>query len=197
MALIIIFLFILISIVLIAFSVFAMSLSILSVPFVPIRDEAIEPIIKALKLNSQSLLYDLGSGDGKVIFAAYKAQPQAQYVGIEYHFFPHWLAKRKLSKIISQTKINTVIDNLENSTNIELIHNSFFNEDISQATHVFVYLFSSMLDKLLPKLENDLRKGTRLVSCDFTFSKKEPIEVIDIPGGENRKRCKKLYIYEF
>jgi hypothetical protein len=192
MMLIILFLFTIISLALFALAMLGISLSLLDVPFVSVSSEALDTIIKALDLNSQSILYDLGSGDGKVLFACFnfytmKAKPR--YVGIEYHFFPHILATMKLRRLERA--------GISGTENIQLINSSFFKQDLSNATHVFVYLFPSMLDKLLPKLEKELKRGTRLISCDFTFSKKQPIEIIDIPGAEIRKRCKKLYVYKF
>jgi precorrin-6B methylase 2 len=195
MIILLVIIIIVVCLALIALAFLGMSLSLLSVPFVPVSNEALDSIIQALKLNEKSILYDLGSGNGKVLFACFKSEPKADYVGIEYHFFPHLIAKRNMKKLTRWFESLNMVE--VPKQHIQLIHGSFFNKDVSQATHVFVYSFSSMLDKLLPKLEKELKKGTRLVSCDFTFSKKQPIEVVEIPGANKRKRCKKLFVYEF
>jgi hypothetical protein len=170
--------------VLLAIFFIALNLCLMSVPFVPVATAALPSLIDALRLSSASILYDLGSGDGKVLIAAYERYPEARYIGIEKHFVPYSLARWKLR-------------NFHNPSHIELIHGSFFDHDLSSATHVFVYLLLRMLDKLLPKFEKELKKGTRLVSCDFQFSRKQPSEMIDIPGAEKRSLSKKIYVYEF
>ncbi len=185
MTLVFIILFVLLSIALLSLAILGMSLSLLSVPYVPVSSESLEAIIKALNLNTDSTLYDLGSGDGKVLFACFNDQPRARFIGIEYHFFPHLLALRKRNKL-----------SVDKQT-MHFIHGSFFDQNISNATHIFTYLIVSMMDKVLPKLEKELKPGTRLVSIDFPFTQRKAIEIIDIPDAEKRSRCKKIYIYEF
>ncbi|MBX4197707.1 class I SAM-dependent methyltransferase [Candidatus Parcubacteria bacterium] len=184
MEIVISILLLLVMLFLIALAFVAMSLGALRVPYVTTSTKALESIVNALNIEPSSIVYDLGSGDGKVLFACLKRYPEAQYVGIEGHFFPHFLARRKLKKI-------------GNDSHIKFILGNFFKQDLSNATHIFMYLLIPLIDKLLPKLERELKPGTKLVSCDFPFTNKQPKEILDILGTEERGRCKKLYIYEF
>jgi hypothetical protein len=193
---VLILLFCFLAIGLFALSILAKSLSVRTVPFVPVPNLTLEAIVKALNLKSTSVLYDLGSGDGKVLFACAEMQTfsevgpcHTRYIGIEYHFLPHILAKMKLKRFT-----NTYPDRAAQMT---LIHGSMFNYSVHAATHIFTYLLPSMMDQLLPKLEKELQKGTRLVSCDFQFSEKKPIEIIDLLYRTKRDRGKKLFVYEF
>ena len=156
-----------------------MGLARTQVPFIPVRRGVIGNIIDSLDLDTNSVLYDLGSGDGRILFFANKKYG-IKCVGIESAILPFVISKIR-SLFYSGVKI---------------INKDFFKQDISPATHVFVFLYPKIMDKLLPKFEKELKKGTILVSCDFQFSHKVPFKVIEIPKS-GKKLCRKLYIYQF
>lgn len=152
-------------------------------PFVEIPREVLDDIVKALDVKPGSVVYDLGSGDGRVLEACYRKEPKAEYIGIDKAIVPHVYAKLRLRyrKIPSGA--------------IKLLHKNFFRQDLSRATHVYLYLFPGLLKSLLPKLQKDLKPGTRAVSCDFEFPEEfKPVEVIDLhrPAG---KRGRRIYVY--
>ncbi|TSC51988.1 MAG: putative methyltransferase [Parcubacteria group bacterium LiPW_39] len=153
------------------------------VPFVPFPKALLSEVAKVLELNENSKLYDLGCGDGRVLIECHKSQPGARYVGIEKDIIPIVCAKIKLSKI---KKPHT----------ISILRKNFFKQNISDATHIFVYLSPGMMDALLPKLEKELVPGTRLVTCDFAFSQKEPARIINFDRSA-KSRGKRLLVYEF
>lgn len=152
------------------------------IPFLPVRKKILNEIISALELNEQSILYDLGCGDGRILFMAMKANPHILCVGIEIAPFPFLLAKIK--SVFNFSK------------NIRIVYGNFFKINISSASHVFLYLFPEALDKLLPKFEKELKIGSRIVSCDFKFSKRKPNKILEIQSTK-WQRNKKLYVYEF
>lgn len=152
------------------------------IPFVPVRKESLSEIISALELKNRSVLYDLGCGDGRILFAAAKRNPHISCIGIEIAPFPFLLAKIK--KILSASK------------NIQILYGDFRKISVSPASHVFVYLLPEALNDLLPKFEKELKSGSKVVSCDFRFSKREPNKVLEIKSTEQQKN-KKLYVYDF
>ncbi len=152
------------------------------VPFIPVQRKVLDEIFLNLKLEENSVLYDLGCGDGRILFEAKKRNRSISCVGIEIAPFPFLF-----------TKIKSL---LHSSKNIHILYGNFFNIDISPASHIFLYLFPEVLDDLLPKFEKELKPGTRIVSCDFQFSKREPNKVIEIKPTKWQKN-KKLYIYDF
>lgn len=152
------------------------------IPFVPVRNKILNEIISALELNDQSILYDLGCGDGRILFAATKTNPLISCVGIEIGPFPFLLAKIK----------NIFLG----SKKVRILYGDFSKKDISSATHVFLYLFPEALDKLLPKFEKELKAGSRIVSCDFEFSKRKPNKIIETTLTKSQKN-RKLYVYDF
>lgn len=152
------------------------------VPFVPVRKKELSKIISAMELDDRSILYDLGCGDGRVLFAAAEAYPRILCIGVEVAPFPFLLAKAKNMFGISR--------------NVHFLYENFFNTKISSASHVFLYLLPNALDDLLPKLTKELKAGSRVVSCDFKFSKREPSRILEIESAKSQNG-RKFYIYDF
>jgi precorrin-6B methylase 2 len=132
--------------------------------FIPLPKRTIEQMLELAKIKKGDALYDLGCGDGRVlIFAAKKHGIKA--VGIEKNPLLFRLSKRNIRK-----------NKLENK--IQLVKNDFFKEDLSKATVVLVYLSQKTNDRLKPKLEKELKKGTRIVSADHEFKRWKEIKRI-------------------
>lgn len=150
-------------------------------PFIPISSRMIPDIADALRLREGSVLYDLGSGDGRVSRALANMYSETKVVGIERSFVPFIL-----SKLFSYRNPRP---------NLSFIRSDFFKMSFADATHIYLYLFPGVMPDLLITLQSELRPGTRVVSCDFTFPGKEPKEVIDL--SETHRSKYKLYVYEF
>ena len=155
------------------------------VPFVRVPLKTLKEIEKALDIKEDSVIYDLGCGDGRVLFSLYKNNPKAQYVGIENSLFPFLLVS-----------VNNWWHKKKHNSNIKIIHEDFFNVDLSQATHIFTYLYPNIMDDLISKLDRELKTGTRLVSMSFHFTSKREIEEVDLKRGKYQL-AQKIYIYEF
>ena len=152
-------------------------------PFVPVPKKIIPHIVRALRLNKGDVMYDLGCGDARILTACYTDQPYASYKGMDVAFVPRVLAWLRLRKIKGRHSIS-------------IYKSNFFERDISDATHIFVFLLPSVMDNLLQKFQKECKPGTRVVSCDFPFKKKEPLEIIDLHRSA-RVLGRYLYIYEF
>lgn len=150
-------------------------------PFIPISEDVLDDIVKALELAPGSVMYDLGSGDGRVVFAAAR-KPEVRAIGVERSILPYAISQiEKRRKGLSQASF---------------IRADFFKVPVADASHVFLYLFPGLMNALLPKFERELKPGTRVVSCDFKFKDKAPSLIIDL----HRKRFdlgRKIYVYEF
>ncbi|MCX6784407.1 MAG: hypothetical protein NTV81_00500 [Candidatus Komeilibacteria bacterium] len=159
------------------------SLLLTKAPFIPIPKDVLNNISLQLKLQPDSIVYDLGCGDGRVLEACLKLQPQAKYIGIEKEIVPYCLAWWRLRKFIK-------------TGHCQIIHQNFFKINLTPATCIFTYLFPQLMDDLLPKFQAELQPKTRLVSCDFLFSNKLSLETIDLKRSPH-SLGKRLHIYEF
>ena len=152
-------------------------------PCVFMPKEVIPEIVKALDLNKSSILYDLGSGDGRIVFALHRETPDAKLTGIDISPF-----------LTAYT--NSLKNKLKSSENIHFINDNIMRADLGDATHIFAYLFPEFMIRLLPKMEKELKPGTIFVSCDFPFTGKKPIKTIDL-GRKETEKARYLYIYKF
>lgn len=155
------------------------------VPFVGVPTSTLDDIAKTLDIKDNSIVYDLGCGDGRVLFHLYKKNPKATYIGIENAPFPLFIFH-----IINfwHKKIN--------KSNIQIINKDFFEVDLSQATHIFTYLYPNIMDDILPKLDKELNPGTNLVSMSFHFTSKKEKNILDLKRGKY-KLARKIYVYDF
>src|SRR3989344_9412816 len=54
-------------------------------PFLPSRHTAIRRALNVLAIRPHDVVYELGCGSGRFIFAAYKREPHARYIGVEHN----------------------------------------------------------------------------------------------------------------
>jgi hypothetical protein len=150
-------------------------------PFIPIPAAVLPHIREALKLKPDSVLYDLGSGDGRVVAYCALSLPQGRAIGIEKGFIPFIVSKLRLV--------------IQHRRNANILRRDLFEYDYGDATHVFAYLLPKMLVKLEPILQKQLKPGTRMVTADFTFPNRQPDQIIEL--HRPKSLGDKLYVYTF
>jgi cyclopropane fatty-acyl-phospholipid synthase-like methyltransferase len=137
--------------------------------FVPTPQEVVDAMLKLAKVTKNDVVYDLGSGDGRIPITAAKTYG-ARGVGID----------------IDPTRIKEATENLKTSgmgDRVKFLNQDLFETDISEATVVTLYLLPSLNLKLLPKLNKELKPGTRIVSHAFDMSDEhKPIETLNVNG---------------
>lgn len=150
-----------------------------STVFFPTPDEVIEKMLELADVKENDVLYDLGCGDGRVLIKAAKER-KVKCVGIE--------IKKEL---VDEAQKRVAREGLERL--IKIVHGDIFQEDISDATVVYLYLTTELNAQLKPKLEKELKKGTRVVSHQFEVPGWRAVKtegVVDMFGQVHR-----LYLY--
>ncbi|MCC6324009.1 hypothetical protein IT400_04445, partial [Candidatus Nomurabacteria bacterium] len=140
------------------------------VPFISVPLSILPDIEKALDIQSDSVVYDLGCGDARVLRYLAKKYPTATFIGIENGVFPYYVAKT----------ISWWNKKMGHGDNVQILRQDFFKYNLSKATHIFVYLYPQIMDDMLGKLEKELPPGARLVSATFKFTQKAPVAEIDL-----------------
>jgi SAM-dependent methyltransferase len=123
------------------------------VPYVPTTDLAVAAMLKLADVKKTDVVYDLGCGDGRIVIAAAK-QLGARGVGID----------------INPERIREANENARKAGVEKLVRfeeNDLFQADIREATVVTLFLLPHINLKLRPKLLQDLKPGTRIVSNTF------------------------------
>jgi SAM-dependent methyltransferase len=121
-------------------------------PFVPTPTRVVDAVLALAEVGKDDLVYDLGSGDGRIIITA--AQKfGAQAVGIEWN-----------DTLCEQASL--AIRQLQLEPRARIICGDIFEQDISSATVVIAYLLPESLERLTPIMEQQLKEGARVVSID-------------------------------
>ena len=129
------------------------------VVWVPTPDAMVIQMLEAVKTSKDDIVYDLGSGDGKIPIAAAK-QYGAKSTGIEYNPDMAEFARRNVKR--------AGVENL-----VSIITGDIFVEDFSKATVVTMYLLPQLNIKLRPIILG-MKPGTRVTSHQFDMGDWEP-----------------------
>jgi ribosomal protein L11 methylase PrmA len=136
--------------------------------FVPTPQEVVDAMLKLAKVTKNDVVYDLGSGDGRIPITAAKTYG-ARGVGID----------------IDPQRIKEATENLKTAAvgdRVKFLNQDLFTTDISEATVVTLYLLPSLNLKLMPKLNKELKPGTRIVSHAFDMGDAKPTETLNVNG---------------
>lgn len=140
-------------------------------PFGATPQEVVAQMLKMVELKKDDVVYDLGSGDGRIpIAAAQKAE--ARGVGIE--------LRPELVERSRQSAEQAGVADL-----VQFLQADIFESDLSPATVVTLYLYPRTLLKLRPKLLNELRPGTRIVAYNYGIEgwPRDREQPVDNSGG--------------
>ena len=135
---------------------------IIGAPYVPTPHEVVDKMLEMAEVEEDDTLYDLGSGDGRIILEA-ADRYNARAIGIE---------ADPLRVLWSRARIRS----REMQDRVHVVWGNFFRTDLSEATVVTVYQGKGINRKLVDKLEEELKPGTRVVSYSFTFDGWTPIK---------------------
>jgi SAM-dependent methyltransferase len=137
------------------------------VGYVPTSYEVVDAMLTMAKVTKDDVVYDLGSGDGRLVISAARDYG-ARGVGID-------VTPRRILEANENARRVGVVDK------VTFIQGDMFVEDISEATVVTLYLLDELNLRLRPKLLRELKPGSRIVSNTFKMGDWEPeaIEIID------------------
>ena len=150
-------------------------------PYYPTPETIVEKMLQLGGLKAGEKVYDLGSGDGRiVILAAQKFHADA--IGIE---IDKDLCRQSAEKILKLR-----LEKTAHIVNGDLLLQNFGSADL-----VTVYLLpDSINNQVQPLLDKQLRKGARVVAHDFEFRNWTPEQVQNVPDdGEGRSHTLFLY----
>jgi precorrin-6B methylase 2 len=153
------------------------------VPYLPSSERAVQAMLKFADVKKTDVLYDLGCGDGRIVIAAAK-EFHARGVGID------------IDPVrIREARENARKAGVENL--VRFVENDLFKADIHNATVVTLFLSETLNLKLRPKLLQELKAGTRIISNTFEMGdwKADKEAEIDDPGNENPYLNRTVYLW--
>jgi len=149
-------------------------------PFVPTPHRVVEKMLELAEVGPDDTVYDLGSGDGRIVIAA--AQKfGARAVGVEIDGKLCELSSEEIAKL-----------GLQKSARI--IHGDMFEVDLGPATVVTLYQLTRINKRLRPLLEKKLRRGARVVASDFEIPGWKPKKVVEVTSDVGTVYTLYLYV---
>jgi ubiquinone/menaquinone biosynthesis C-methylase UbiE len=133
-------------------------------PFVALSMYSVRRMLRLANVGSNDIVYDLGSGDGRVVITAVHEFDAKKGVGIE--------MRKDLIRLA-----HTQIQKLNLASRVEIIQGNALETPIGEADVITLYLSTKGNEMLRPKLERELRPGSRVVSLDYKISKWRPTKV--------------------
>jgi hypothetical protein len=138
------------------------------VPYVPTPEHVVAEMLKLAGVKQGDVLYDLGSGDGRIVIQAAKKY-KVKGVGVDID-----------PERVKEARENARAAGVTNLASFR--QNDLFKEDISEATVVTLYLLPEVNLRLKPKLFQELKPGTRIVSHSFDMGDWQPEKEVNVDG---------------
>jgi len=156
-----------------------------AIPYVPSPLYVVHKMIEVAEIKKGDILYDMGSGDGRIVIEAAKKYG-IRGVGIDLN-----------PELVAQAKENALSEGVSHL--VEFRAQDGLTVDISEATVVTLYMFKWFNNALRPKLQK-LKPGSRVVAHDFDIDDWKPtrIEYLGPPsdGTSDYADSRTLYIWK-
>ncbi len=149
------------------------------VVYVPTPQVVVDKMLEMAKVGKNDVLYDLGSGDGRIVITAAE-KFGTRGTGIEID-----------PKLVKQATANA--EKAKVSDRVQFLEQDLFQTDISSATVVTLYLLPELNLRLRPTLLRTLKPGTRIVSHDFDMGIWKP-DRIERVKGPRREHIVSLWV---
>lgn len=127
-------------------------------PYVPTKMDEIRKILKLAGVKNKKKFYELGSGDGRVVFMA--AKLGADSIGIE----QSWIRILYSKSLALHLK----------GVNVNFYHGDIFKRTYHDADIIYIYLLPKGVKKLEEKLKEEIKKGTIIITQTYHFQTWKP-----------------------
>ena len=151
----------------------------LDIPYIPTPLYSLSQIAYRLVIRKGDIVYDIGCGDGRLLFYCAKRYPAAKFIGIELN--PMLVAWIKLRKFAARAH------------NVEIRRENIFEADVSNATKIYAFLLPDLTDKFF---SDRTFSGVRIVSRAFQIRGRKPKETFRITPHDIWYGGHLAYVYE-
>ena len=146
-------------------------------PFFLTKEKVMKKIIDEISFGDDEVVYELGCGNAGFLRAVEKKFPELKKLtGVEWFFFPYLIGSIQTSLKRSKIKI---------------LKKNFFEIDLEDADVVYCFLNKKTMRGLKDKFLRECKKGTQIISYQFTLPEIKPEKVIDLENNEKDK----VYFY--
>jgi len=146
-------------------------------PYVSSPARIVDRMLELAKIRPGETVYDLGCGDGRILFAAVETY-KAKAVGVEIS-----------PKLVAQVRERIKKDGISDSARV--IEGDLLTADLTGADVVTLYLTTDVNEELRPRLEKFLKPGARVISHDYPVAGWKPTKM-ELQDGQKHR----IYVYE-
>ncbi len=148
-------------------------------PYVPTPWHVVDRMLDLVEVNDEDVVFDLGSGDGRILVRAAKAHG-ARGVGFEINH-----------DLVVDARLALGAANVQDR--VEIVEQDIFEADLSRASVVTLFLMTSANRRLKPKLLEELRPGTRIACYKWEIPGWNPVKTatVEVSGAGQP-----IYMYE-
>jgi len=136
--------------------------------FVPTPEAVVEAMLQVAGVTKNDTVYDLGCGDGRIPVTAAKKYGAK---GVCFDIDPERI--KEANENVAKNNVGHLV---------KVVHADLFEQDLSGASVITLYLLPSLNVKLMPKLMKELKPGTRIVSHAFDMGSWKPEKELDVDG---------------
>ncbi|HYH42030.1 MAG TPA: class I SAM-dependent methyltransferase [Burkholderiales bacterium] len=138
--------------------------------FVATEQEDVPRMLKLAGLKSGDMVYDLGSGDGRIVLEAAKINPTARGRGIEID-----------EKLVMESRQAAAKMGLEKR--VQFLHQNAFDADLKEADIIAMWLWPELMRMLRPKILAEARPGTRIVTRTWDMGPAWKPDAVETEGA--------------
>jgi ubiquinone/menaquinone biosynthesis C-methylase UbiE len=137
-------------------------------PYIPTPESIVDRMLDAAHIKAGEVVYDLGSGDGRVVIAAAQKYG-ARAVGVEIR-----------PDLCRQAQARIKALGLEDR--VTMVEGSALRVDLGPADVVTMYFLTTSNERMKPNLER-MKPGSRVISNEFPIKGWKPVEVVHVKTG--------------
>lgn len=141
---------------------------VLDVPYVPTPQNVVDGMLELADVKKGEVVYDLGCGDGRIVITAAK-KFGATGIGVDLN-----------PERIKEANANAVEANVEDK--VKFYEGNLFDFDFSKSDVLTLYLLPDVNLTLKPKIQEEMKPGSRVVSHAFSMGDWEPDQEITVDG---------------
>ena len=140
--------------------------SLSAAPWIPTKTKQRKRLVEIIPIKDNDIIYDLGCGDGSVLFGLSQKNKNVKTFGFEISLFPYFIARAR--KLLGGSKYK----------NVTIKYRNLFTQNLKNADIIFIFLLSTSYNKLISKFSRNLKDSCLVVVEAWPLPNLKPHKVV-------------------